>query len=362
MSLSPDHRRDLNALRANLAGLTVETKLLRIGWLLSRKYDPAQPREPAGQPGGGRWTSDGSTDAGSLADRDDPATTGSIGSDPAASTTQEEVVTADGSRVLTIRVRSNSQTDRLTDWDEQHVVTAPDGISTIIENDGSTQTIRDGDTGEILGRNTWTPNGVSADAFVQQARGPGSVQRVARTIEALGTYFVVQSARNGRDGTAIFDAPASSYKPANDTALPPIWVGRVDQRELDAACPRNGEVQALADEAAAEIKALSNYASPQDFGSKVHASIAKKVRAMNDPDFIAETSFMRSGGILSSTGRGSLKLDLLERSVPLTVCVYDHKTGESGLSAPRAADLAEAVQRNFPGTLRMIVIEIRPRP
>ena len=59
MSLSPDHRTKLLRLRSTVAGLSVTLGFVRLQRALSRKYDPDQPREPAGGPGGGRWASNG---------------------------------------------------------------------------------------------------------------------------------------------------------------------------------------------------------------------------------------------------------------------------------------------------------------
>jgi len=51
------------ALRYDLSAIAVELAALRV-WLLLRKYSPDQPRVPAGQTGGGQWTSgDGGGDA-----------------------------------------------------------------------------------------------------------------------------------------------------------------------------------------------------------------------------------------------------------------------------------------------------------
>lgn len=47
---------DLVGLRRSLIRLQDETRLLR-RHLLQRKYSPGQPRVPAGNTGGGRWTS-----------------------------------------------------------------------------------------------------------------------------------------------------------------------------------------------------------------------------------------------------------------------------------------------------------------
>lgn len=341
-------RTDLHKIRCDLAAVAVPVAFLRIERALSRKYSPDQPREPAGQPGGGRWASeDGAT--GSL---------GEGGSSEGFGT--ENVVTDDGSRVLTLRIRSSNAYD----GDTQHIVVAPDGTRTLFETSGWTQTVRDGETGDILGRSTLTRSGVQPEAFFQSVRSGRSLQQgIARAIEAAVTLFTALSKRNSRDGTAIFAAPASEYVPNQDRTLPPIWVGRIDQADLDAACPRNGEVQAILDAAAAAVKASGNYTSPQDFGNKVHAMSAGTVRSMRDPNFIAETSYVPNPkGDNRYGARGTLRLDLLEQSVPLTVCIYDHKTGDRGLTPRRAVDLAAIVQHHFPGTQRIIVNEVRPRP
>lgn len=46
----------LTRLRHDLEGLKSNVALLRLGRLLT-KYESSQPRVPAGQPGGGQWTS-----------------------------------------------------------------------------------------------------------------------------------------------------------------------------------------------------------------------------------------------------------------------------------------------------------------
>jgi hypothetical protein len=56
---------------------------------------------------------------------------------------------------------------------------------------------------------------------------------------------------------------------------------------------------------------------------------------------------------------GSRRIDVLENPGNGTVCVYDIKTGEAGLRAARAAELASTVQYFYPGTQRIIVTEVR---
>jgi hypothetical protein len=47
------------SLRADLAAVRMELAYIELQRALRRKYDPNQPRVPAGNPDGGRWTSEG---------------------------------------------------------------------------------------------------------------------------------------------------------------------------------------------------------------------------------------------------------------------------------------------------------------
>jgi hypothetical protein len=64
-SSHPAEAAAITRLRRSLIRLQDETRLLRRD-LLRRKYDPSQPRIPAGSSGGGQWTSG----AGGGGDRD----------------------------------------------------------------------------------------------------------------------------------------------------------------------------------------------------------------------------------------------------------------------------------------------------
>ena len=181
----------------------------------------------------------------------DPAVTGSIGRDGSVDSRTDEAIAEDGSRVLSIRIRANRQAD----WDERHTVTAPDGTRTVFETSGLTQTIRDGDTGAILGRSPLTVDGAEPEALVQPARSlPGGLaRRFTRTLEAAGSLFAALSGRNTTDCKVMFAAPASEYVPGDAYGERAVWVGAVGQSELDQICPRNREVQALADSVAADV-------------------------------------------------------------------------------------------------------------
>jgi hypothetical protein len=58
---------------------------------------------------------------------------------------------------------------------------------------------------------------------------------------------------------------------------------------------------------------------------------------------------------------GTVRVDAFENKPETkTVCIYDPKTGERGLSSRRMGELANTAERAFPGTKRIIVVEIRP--
>lgn len=121
-------------------------------------------------------------------------------------------------------------------------------------------------------------------------------------------------------------------------------------------------MQSILNQSAADVKAWGNVTSPQDFGNKVHAVAAAKIRALQDPNLVAETSYLINPIPHVPYGTvGSYRLDALENTIPSTVCVYDHKTGDRGLRPRRAVDIGYMVKKNFPHAKHVILIEVRPQ-
>lgn len=82
---------------------------------------------------------------------------------------------------------------------------------------------------------------------------------------------------------------------------------------------------------------------------------------MHDPNLRAELLLNPDAGPARSSERGNVRLDLFEDVVPTdTVCVYDYKTGQEGLSTARGLYLAAITSKNFPHIRRIIVIQMRP--
>lgn len=82
---------------------------------------------------------------------------------------------------------------------------------------------------------------------------------------------------------------------------------------------------------------------------------------MDDQDFVAEMLVSPTGGAPKATDKGTVRLDLYENvKANRTVCVYDFKTGEAGLSFARASSFAEYIYRRYPGTRRINIGQVKP--
>ena len=141
----------------------------------------------------------------------------------------------------------------------------------------------------------------------------------------------------------------------------PMWIGKLSQAQLDDACPRNGEVQAIVDEVTARVTARGGYANATQLGTMIHVEIAHIINAMHDPNFVAE----RVLADLDIRGKvillGSKRTDVFERPRISTACIYDIKTGRAGWTPKKAVASIIAAKRRFPDVVRFIMIQVRPR-
>jgi hypothetical protein len=259
-------RGELILLRRSLIRLQDEARLLHRDLLL-RKYNPAQPRVPAGGTGGGQWTSggggsgarsgagagivggagpDGDTGPGAGSGL---AETGSGTGNVVDETGQEawqaydrgwsddgsiferEIVNRDGSTI-----QSEYAASRAAGFDERHTVTLPGGEKTTFETEGRTQTIRDGGPdGEVISRTVWAPGGPEADASVQPAfhQPPSKQGQVAPGTILFGWL----SPYNRVDGQqAVMGFIARDFRPSEAGRLDLSFVGQISQKEAEAAC------------------------------------------------------------------------------------------------------------------------------
>ncbi|WP_439500210.1 hypothetical protein [Bosea sp. (in: a-proteobacteria)] len=370
---------------------SVEALLLQ-RHLVSRKYNPSQPRVPAGNSDGGQWTSGGGgsgsgspffdlgfgfeATGGGEATTDTTTTVDSTGEETWSSFTEDfrddgslaerQIVNRDGSSIQSEFAASRETNAR----DERHTVTLPDGEKTTFETSDQTQTIRTGGPdGEVLSRALWTPNGPEPDATVQQTFAPailfapGAAQTTITTALTLYTWF---STRNRVDDLqAVLGFNAREYAPGT-TSLEPSFVGQLKPDEVERACPRFPEVRSRTDDAVTVAGPRSNYPSDAVYGTAVHTNLKFQIDDLRDPYFRAERSFLKSAkegaddrGVRYGT-RDSLRVDVFEQLPDGTICVYDIKTGKSGLLPGRSMEIAAAVRRYFGSVRRIIVTEVRP--
>lgn len=205
----------------------------------------------------------------------------------------------------------------------------------------------------------WTDGGGGGDASIQRvfSKRPGK----ARTaIETALTVFTWLSARNTADRQAIIRF-SREYTPdgRGDINFEDPVVLR--DEEVAAACPQLGTVQEETDRADAIVSARPGPMPPAIYGTYVHTALSRQIRALNDPNLVSELSAIKGRAADAAYGtRGSIRIDVLENVGDGTVCIYDIKTGRSGLTARRAQEIVTNVYAHFPRTRRFVVTDVRP--
>lgn len=377
-------------LRRRLVSLKAQTRLLRHE--LARKYNPDQPRVPAGNADGGQWTSGGGGGDPALSGTDwigDLGTAlssalnfGDIVADtsgeeswdffqeatrPDGSLAERAVVNRDGSTIQS----EFADPDKPSDWDERHTVTLPEGGKTTFETADRTQTIRDGGPdGEVVSRSTWTERGAEPEATVQQAFAPllpAAPAAAEVTITSALTLFTWLSARNKIDGLeATIAFNARDYRPGEAPGFDLGYVGQISRSEAEAACRYLPELQSRLDAAVATVGPASKYPSPAIYGTYVHTNMGKQITTQNYPDLKAERSFLKElSEPTSETLRrygypDTVRYDAYELRADGTLCIYDFKAGRRGLSVRRSDILANAGRYGFASARRIVVLEVRP--
>ncbi|AZO80263.1 MULTISPECIES: hypothetical protein [unclassified Bosea (in: a-proteobacteria)] len=382
------HWHEIVLLRRRLVSLKAQTRLLRHE--LARKYNPDQPRVPAGSEGGGQWTSGGGggdptlTGTDWLGDLGNALSTALSFSDTVADTSGEEnwafyqdATRPDGSlaeRAIVNRDGSTIQSEfaepgRRSDWDERHTVTLPEGGKTTFETAGRTQTIRNGGPdGEVVSRSTWTERGPEREATVQEAFAPLVVAPAAAeiTITTALTLFTWLSARNKIDGLqAVAGFSAREFQGDGSSSPRLDFVANLTEQEADRACNRRETVQELLDKAARDAGSPSNYPNAGAYGTAVHTRVKRGVDKESDPNFRAEISAFREevagDGARRYGLRHTFRADVVERASETTACGYDLKTGNAILGPKRAAELVVLMKRLYPNAHRFIIMQMKPR-
>jgi hypothetical protein len=376
-------------LREAIATLKVTQALERLR--LKAGFDPNQPRVPAGNPDGGQWTRvEGWTSsrarsrdrrhASEAAPRKTPPA-GSrrtfrdhTGNEPWKSRTEH--YRADGSVASqTVENRDGSRIDVFypahgtgsTAGDARSTVKLPGGQTFTFEMQGGTQRLFDG-RGQLLSEAVWTPNGPQSQATVQPVGL--TLQQANEVLEAGRVLYNALSSQNSAEQRACVAFTSREYRPGRSIAEPAVFVGMLNRVDVESACKRLGEVESITNGAYKFALDEPMTRRPAELGTRVHWLIAREVNGFapsthgrkphRDPNFVAEASFLKAKEETYGTP-GSIRVDVLEDAGNRTVCVYDIKTGKSGLLPGRSREIANAVRTHYGPANRIIVTEVRPR-
>lgn len=182
-------------------------------------------------------------------------------------------------------------------------------------------------------------------------------------IPAMGLALLDRRSRqNGPDGQAILQFDAHEFNPATGDGLTIDAVRSSNRDEVQAYCPRLVDVQTRTDRIAEEVSTYMPNVSQQRYGTEVHKRLADEINGLDEPTYKAEKSILKSSGADVRYGmKGSVRIDVLENVSFDTVCIYDIKTGVSGLLSGRATELAKETFEAFNRIpARIIVTEVRP--
>jgi hypothetical protein len=178
---------------------------------------------------------------------------------------------------------------------------------------------------------------------------------------ALLALFAALSARNTPEQRAVLEFNAREFLPNADGEFDRGKVGVLNRNQVNENCPRLGEVQSRTNHATDIVDRSAPNMSAQQRGTAIHTHLKYQIENLRNPNFRAEVSLLKGLADDARYGaKGSIRIDVLENVGNGTVCVYDIKTGQSGLSPARMAEIAKTVLTAYPGTRRIIVSEIRP--
>ena len=395
----PRAARNIKAFTGRLAFRRRQLALANYELLFQRKFDPNQPRVPAGSSAGGQWTSGGGPESGQwTSGRRDHGGDGTFdGEQPGCQRRQRKRALVVLHRRLSRRwfarlpVRRDARWQHHSlsvrgprcdevDWDARHTVVTPDESIRTFENSGPAQTIYD-DHAQLISKAVWTDDGPDLQTLAEPAYyGPaapiivqGGRLIAQKTVEAALALYTWMSARSGPGQQTVIAAKASDYKIEGGAKNPQaVWVGTLTSDEVRDICGRLKDVQDFMNKAVAKVRNDNVHRGPAEFGTKVHKLIADKIAEEDDLNFVAEYSLLKSmeaakdaakkpGYDTSNYGKaGTIRIDALQNRPDLsTVCIFDPKSGKKGLTAPRMLELASTAAKRFPKSHRLIVTEVR---
>lgn len=172
-------------------------------------------------------------------------------------------------------------------------------------------------------------------------------------------------------GAGPTDAPVLVYRvwQSEAGAKPVLVTETLTKEQVTQWCPHAAEVQSFIDLAAQEWAPLVPTMHPAVLGTNIHYTakgLLEVAKAVNPAlaNLLAEVSLdlepVTDPTVVGVTygKEGSTRLDVMELVSPEMGCVYDYKTGSSGLTTKRVLKIIEAWNNRFPG-VPVVIIEMR---
>ncbi len=179
-------------------------------------------------------------------------------------------------------------------WEERHTVRMPDGGEFTFENIGFTQTVYDGD-GRPISQTVLTSDGPEPQAITELARnvrpgGQGNGVVGLGIFGAAAALFTGLSAQNNREKTAVLAYRASDYRTEEEPRPKAVWVGRLNEDEVNDTCKRYTKTKDVVNAAASKVLTEDKYYDAADFGNMVHKEVELAIKAKGDKNWLAEES------------------------------------------------------------------------
>ncbi|WP_407050058.1 hypothetical protein [Methyloraptor flagellatus] len=137
----------------------------------------------------------------------------------------------------------------------------------------------------------------------------------------------------------------------------------IPREEISGVCPSYDAIQKLTTEAREQIDAglgTDGPWTPQSRGTAIHMRVKELVEAEPSLAHVKTEFSLNLDGSAAKYGEpATVRVDELEQ-VGRVVCIYDTKTGRSGLTMSRMFQLAGHAAKNFKNFDRIIITEMRP--
>ena len=136
-------------------------------------------------------------------------------------------------------------------------------------------------------------------------------------------------------------------------------IGNLSQEEVETACPAYPKVQSVTSSSDAQIRAQNPDATPQEIGNMVHKEVDAAFKGQ--PGFKTNAGFLKDEELKNGLRlAGSSFLDVLHDVGNGTICIFDIKTGLSGLGSRQINQYWNAAKDAFEDAQRIYILEVRP--